>query len=369
VRSCNAMRSCVVMALLSACGSDKGPMRPVDAKFRATVEGDGVPAGSVVSVDVFWLGDGYVDIRLADVDGVVPGPDELKGVLLKDGNEVLNDGPVPSDGGEFQVRLEGVIAPEAFELDLTVDGAAVRLAGDPRPFGDASALDGEYLVRGDNFPGLCPGETQEPRGRNLPLDVLETEDGARLTLDGRPSFDLPVGESHGTVVIRDAWYGGTFEASVDGSVEAGSIALMLEVPNENAGPGCVDRLTLTGGKRLPDPASLDGEWRATYDWTDGCFDERGHFAAPVRVIPQDDGRFDFFDMDGDSWVQFDLAVGQPFGGEFFDYGGTWAIITYDGQFDPPDLAYTVTYAFNGPDGPCTVDFDVTAYKRFFFPEE
>ena len=143
---------------------------------------------------------------------------------------------------------------------------------------------------------------------------------------------------------------------------------MLEVPNDNAGPGCVDRLTLTGDKRVPDPATLDGEWRATYDWTDGCFDESGHFSAPVRVIPQEDGTFDFFDMDGEVWVRFDLVAGQPFTGKFFDYGGTWAIITYDGQFDPPDLAYTITYEFNGPDGPCTVDFDVTAYKRYFFPE-
>lgn len=366
----NVVRCAAAMAVAiapMACGSSE-EMRPVDGKFRATVEGDGVPAGSVVSVDVFWLGDGYVDFRIADVDGVVPGPDELKGVLLKDGNAVLNEGPVPdARGEEVEVRLEGVIAPERIDLELAAGGAIARLAGEARPLMEASELDGEYAVFGDHQGVICPGETPgAPRGRNLPLDVLATPDGTRLTMDGRLVFDLP-SDHAGAVVFHDLWYGGTFDASVSGSLAADGVALTLEVAAEDSGPGCVDRMVLTGAKRVPDPASLDGEWRATYDWTDTCFDESGYYSAPVRIVAQDGGTFDFFDMD--AWLQFDLAAGQPFGGEFFDYGGTWAIITYDGVIDPPDMAYTVTYAFNGPDGPCEVAFDVTAYKRFFFPEE
>src|SRR5687768_18447701 len=101
--------------LLAACGSSE--TRPVDAKFRAAVEGDGVPDGSVVSVDVYWLGNGSVDVRFDDVEGALPGPDELKGVVLQDDNGVLSEGRVEVVEGEesHQVRLEGSIAPDALE--------------------------------------------------------------------------------------------------------------------------------------------------------------------------------------------------------------------------------------------------------------
>src|SRR5687767_5561259 len=112
---------CVMALLVSACGSDKEPMRPVDGKFRATVEGSDDPGVVIVGVDVYWAGDGRVDVRLGD--GLFPGGlPVLKGVVLNEGNEVLNEGPVDFDGGAdpHQVRLEGVIAPEALDLELTV---------------------------------------------------------------------------------------------------------------------------------------------------------------------------------------------------------------------------------------------------------
>ena len=55
--------------LVSACGSDKDPMRPVDGKFRATVEGEGVPAGSVITVESTALnGDKLIGVLWAEKD-------------------------------------------------------------------------------------------------------------------------------------------------------------------------------------------------------------------------------------------------------------------------------------------------------------
>lgn len=369
---------CTLCVLAAACGDDEKTIRPVDAKFSATVQGDGVPEGTVVSVDVYWLGDDKVDVRFDDVEDVIPGPDELKGVGLKPGNDVLNEGPVPlEDGGDpHQVRLEGNIDPNALDLELsdTPPGDAtvtVRLQGDARPMSSVDALDGEYLVFTERYPAHCPGDDRPPLpGRNIPLDVLATGDGARLTIDGYLVFSVPIasGSVDWTGDIRFRQYPSSFEAAVSGTLLPYDVALTLDVPDPDSGDGCVDRLVVTGAKRLPVPAAIDGDYRADYVWTDECpGGGEGRFSSSLELIAQDEGMVDFFEFNG-GWMQFSMTPGEPFTGDFWDVFGSGAIIAYDGIASSPDLPYTATYEYPFSP-PCLLTLEVTSYKRYFFPEE
>lgn len=369
--------SSLIVALPLACGSPE--TQAVDAKFRATVEGDGVAEGSVASVDVYWLGEGSVEVRFDDADGVIPGPDELKGVVLQEGNAVLTEGmlEVEKGGTKHLIRLEGRIGPDAIDVRLTdtpPEGAAVsvRLRGEARPLDDAEALDGEYLVRREIYPLRCPGDAPKAPfgGRNLVIDVLPTADRARFVIDGNLAFTAPLEGSAvgwtGTLRTIDG-YG--YEGTVSGTLDAGGLALTIDLAAENFGPGCVDRATFTGSKRLPDEAVIDGVYRADYVWRDECFDEAGRFSAPVELLTQADGQVDFLERELGSWTRFSMTAGEPFSGDFIDIFGSGAVIAYDGVIDPPDLSYTAVYTFPFSEGPCDLTLDVTAYKRYFFPPD
>lgn len=368
------MKSCrilCVLTVLSSCSSSE--IRPVDAKFRATVVGDGVPKGSVVSVDVYWREDGTVDVRFDDVDGVIPGPDELKYVVLKEGNSVLFEGQtaIAKGGEKHLVRLEGDINPESLDLELsdTPPGgvtARVRLRGAERPLGDPAALDGEYIVFTERYPAHCPGDNRPPLSRrNMTLDVLPDDVGARLTLDGRLVFSVldVEGLIDRKVYVYDRRTRVSREISVYGTIAADEIILTLDSPDAASGPGCVDRLVVTGSKRLPDPAVIEGDYRADYVWTDACHSEGGMLSAPVKLVGQAEDRYDFFELD--VWLQFEMRAGDPFKGDF--YAGA-AVLHYAGVIDPPRLSYRAIYTF-AYEKPCDVTIDVTAYKRYFFPQD
>jgi len=364
------------LLLTAGCGTDPGPARPVDAKFSATVTGDGVPDGYVVSVDVFWRGDGKVDVSFTDVDGLLPGPKTLEGVALQDGNEVLNEGDIALQKGAkpHHVRLEGLLGPEEIDLELTDTppggtAAAIRLRGEARPFDDASELDGEYFVTFEHDASVCPGESFMPFGsRNMSVDVLYVDGGARMTIDGDLVTTLPIvdGKVSWTGEIRSLAYDYRFQASAEGTLAPDELELSLDVPTGAAGSGCVDRAVLTGGKRLPDATAIDGDYRADYTWKDECFDRSGRLSETLRIVDQDEGTYDFHDTL--AWLQFKMTPGQPFEGDFIDFFGSGAVIHYEGIIDPPDLSYHATYTYPFSE-PCDVILDVVAYKRYFFPPD
>lgn len=382
----SAIAPLTALLLATACRSDDPPVepadepRPVDARFAATVEGDGVPAGTLVSVDAFWRPDGKIDVTFDDgIGDFVPGPRVLKGVEIKPDNAVLNEGDIEieEDGPKHRVRLEGTISPEGMDVTLTdtPPGGApvmVRLSGDVRPLGDPAALDGEYLAFRQVAPTvICPGDTPGTPygGRNVVIDVLAGSAVARVVIDGRLEAVLPIGDVAWTGTLVDRWNpdGTGYPASVVGWIRADDLSLTVDLAAESYGSGCVSRATFAGSKRIPDPAVIDGDWRAEYAWTDACHDDAsGRFTASLALIEQDDGMVDLFEFNG-GWMQFAMAPGSPFTGRFYDFG-SGARIAYDGLIDPPDLSYTAVYTFPYEE-PCDVTLEVAAYKRYFFPPE
>ena len=358
---------------LAACGDNL--IAPVDAKFRATVEGDGVPADALVSVDVLWRGDGAINVTFDDPYGFVPGPSLLPAVLLQEEGAVDMHGPIPRWQGADpdHVALTGSVDPDALEItliDTSSDGSitkTVRLHGTPRPLGDPDAIDGTYLASSQVFPSVCPGLPGGSfAGRNLRIDVLPTDGGARIEIDGIYAFTTPLdgGRFDWSGEVRIIGSDATTPAMASGRVSAQDVEITFDEPNPSSGTGCAYRHVLSARKWLPDAAAVDGDYRAMFDWTDGCSGTAGRFADVIRITPQAQGTYDL--VDPLVWIQPELKSGQPFSFDTVDIFGSGAVIHYGGVSDPPKLSYTATYTLPY-ETPCTLTMKAAAYKRTFFP--
>ena len=386
------MLACLPCALLAAaCGDDPqtGAAAPVDAVYRARVQGienscdeDAIPDDATALLDVMARSDGTLNVSHRST--WIPGPALYRGVSRQDGRIDLALSIADELEVQYAQTASGTITAESVDLIVTSENRRwngdtsercvrkVRVTGTPRPFADPEALDGKYVLTANPFGYACPGDPprEESPARNLTLDADEYHHDRFVFFLGGLRFGPEIAHGGGAV----DWKGSLFidagffpielEGTMKGEFTASAADFALEYGLYGDPSGCTFLERYRGAKRIPSVDAIDNDYRAEYRGRDDCRGLDIDFEGTIQLIGQPDGSI-VLDEFG---YTTDFAAAD--GVLSYDYGSEemGEVLTIRGNAEPPSLSYAVDYKALLEDGSwCAITYQVSAQARYVFP--